>query len=99
VVCVSNLKQMGVAFTLYAADNNGTLPPYALGDYSAPPLGTGVFGLIAPYADAGKSSSNSVGIDFLRCPSNKGPRTELLTALTIPLFLVATTFTRVECHE
>ena len=70
-VCASNLKQMGVAFILYAADNDGSLPPYASDPYNPPSsIGLTALALIAPYI--GKSSSNTIGQDCLRCPSNPG---------------------------
>lgn len=31
-VCASNLRQLHLAFSMYAADNNGYVPPYAAGD-------------------------------------------------------------------
>jgi prepilin-type N-terminal cleavage/methylation domain-containing protein len=62
--CMNNLKQQGIAFTIYAEDYNGILP-YRLGDWSS--------------SSEGSMYSRMIGQNYLaensaQCPSRKGYR-------------------------
>lgn len=65
-VCISNLRQVGLAFATYANDYNGFLPPY-----ESPWLGFGGIRywchIVSPYL--GKTVGDQVGTSFLTCPS------------------------------
>lgn len=64
--CVGNLRKIGNAFFLYAADNNGVLPQAFLGPSPNPP-GTDWFAFLAPYA--GLPEGSSIGKSGLACPA------------------------------
>lgn len=55
--CGSNLRQVGLAFFAYTADNNGFYP--SLRDQGTPGINTYWVGLIAPYADATRGANGS----------------------------------------
>ena len=63
-VCTGNLKQLGVAFAMYAQDYNDRLPPWANADYSRPTALENV----SPYLGK-KDRTLMFGRDYLRCPS------------------------------
>jgi prepilin-type processing-associated H-X9-DG protein len=75
--CISNLKQLGVAFSQYCQDNNGRLPPYETG------YGTNHAEIWAqimmPYLGKGTNTSGNwwtwplVGATYWRCPSAPSP--------------------------
>ena len=72
-VCMSNLKQLGLAFNMYADDYNGWLPPYrdkgSSGDYWA--------NHVSPYL--GKTTSDGFGREYMRCPSAQKTQKVLAT--------------------
>jgi len=76
VACVSNLRSLGQATMIYAAENNQRLPFHSAGagpgsGYANPPW----FNLIAPYAGAVVRSNISLqpGTDkIFRCPAQQG---------------------------
>ncbi len=72
IVCMSNLKQIGLAFTFYLADYNETFPcaqdPVSSDPYYWLWMGRGWRGLIAPYIKKGISALDP---SVLYCPSDK----------------------------
>ncbi|MBI4027759.1 MAG: prepilin-type N-terminal cleavage/methylation domain-containing protein [Verrucomicrobia bacterium] len=75
IVCMNNLKQMGMAFRLYSEDNNDFLPPLQFIDagWSEIPGTVNYLKAINPYVGR-KTSDEEFGHTFLRCPS-AGPQT------------------------
>jgi prepilin-type N-terminal cleavage/methylation domain-containing protein/prepilin-type processing-associated H-X9-DG protein len=69
-VCTQNLREVGMAFSMYAQDWAGVLPPFSLTDSWGPSGVTGLWTqLIKPYAAARRGAH--VGIDYLVCPSRR----------------------------
>ncbi|MBU0477152.1 prepilin-type N-terminal cleavage/methylation domain-containing protein [bacterium] len=66
IKCVSNLRQIGLAFTMYADDYDGWLPFYL------ETSGDCLFWHqeISPYL--GKTTSEYAGKDYIRCPTSTG---------------------------
>lgn len=63
VSCLSNVRQFGMGFRMYAEAHKGQLPPYGF----VPAYGTDWPGLINPYL--GGTDGREPGRDYLRCPS------------------------------
>lgn len=64
VACVNNLKQLGMAFSLYAVDYSEYLPPFI---YS--PATSEWDQLVSPYLSR-KAWEDAFGVTYLRCPSD-----------------------------
>lgn len=67
--CLSNLKQIGLAFQQYAQDYDGVLCYGCTGDasrFNSYPCQIWMFA-IAPYTGGGKNQN--IGYNFMRCPS------------------------------
>ncbi len=72
VVCGSHLKQLALAHTAYAIDNDGYLVPNGLSESGSWPLwylNTAEGGVFAPYWSGRESS----GEKLLTCPSDRNP--------------------------
>lgn len=77
VVCVNNLRQIGIAMLGYMTDNRGWLPPYR--DTNTPTTWDNIDWQrhLRPYFGKGYVIEESgawgyrCGIDFMRCPGNK----------------------------
>jgi len=73
VVCKSNLRQFGVAFSMYATDSNGFLPQ------SGTESQNGAYGwrrelasdYLAAYQAGSEPDKQFPGTDFLRCPTSE----------------------------
>ncbi len=79
-LCISNLKQMGVAIILYCDDYDDCLPP----GYAAPPQNSDWHLIIGPYVAKGKTNytaEGSASAVFI-CPSSVTPGPGLTTSLT-----------------
>jgi len=77
IVCVSNLRQIGIAFNFYLDDYNGTFPlaedPVSTSPYYWLWMGRGWRGLLMPYIQQGISSQNP---SILYCSSDKTAPTQ-----------------------
>ena len=71
--CINNLKQLGLAFALYAQDSGDWLPPYLDGGSV---MG---FQLISPYFN--KKTTQYFSLNYLRCPTapKVDPSTNLMS--------------------
>ncbi len=72
-VCVTNLKQIGLALNMYAGDNNGTTPPSkgtAIYGISSEPYSSAFGLLIGSYLPPARSASGS---GVWRCPAQRHP--------------------------
>ena len=68
VVCLNNLKQIGIAFRLYSEDWSGYLPLFSHYGYDNPQCWPTLWGaMIQPYI--GGSSDKQTGWNYLVCPS------------------------------
>ena len=69
-VCADNLKKLGAAFAMYAADYGDSLPAFRDKNNMC------ALQLVSPYLDQGVKGSATLpyfGADYLRCPS-RGPK-------------------------
>ena len=81
--CMSNMKQLGVAFVLFAGDNTETYPSAACygADNSQYAWDTSIHSYIGGNANLGQAALDSGAVDqtltppILRCPSDIGPDT------------------------
>ncbi len=73
-VCLGNLKQLGLAFFLYANDNDDRLPPCRASSNAASPV-IDWYGLVGPYIGKPEFSKGwttavaGFGATVMRCPS------------------------------
>jgi len=75
--CVSNLRQMGIAFQLYTSDNNDTYPMYRAGEFpDAPPLGRyrEFFWFEAIRKSIVQSGIEVTNFQTWQCPASRNPR-------------------------
>ncbi|MCM8806992.1 MAG: DUF1559 domain-containing protein [Candidatus Omnitrophica bacterium] len=72
-VCISNLKQLGLAFFMYVEDNDGYAPPQRESYYAG---GKEWSEIIIPYF---VKRTGTVGIHFLFCPNFKYGRRYYIT--------------------
>jgi prepilin-type N-terminal cleavage/methylation domain-containing protein/prepilin-type processing-associated H-X9-DG protein len=64
--CMNNLRQVGVALNLYAADHDGKYPNAFIGTVPAPTTAYWIH-QVAGYA--GLKDGQAIGLDALRCPT------------------------------
>jgi prepilin-type N-terminal cleavage/methylation domain-containing protein len=71
-VCLSNQRQLATAILLYAGDNREALPAYGhwIAVNSEDPARSW-WRMIAPYAGSG--TNHLLGINFMRCPTQRDP--------------------------
>jgi len=85
-VCKSNLRQVGSAFSMYANDWSGVLPPFSQVASWGP---TGVTDLwtqvIRPYMAARRGAH--VGVDYLVCPTRPDLRGTYAYAVNYPFII------------
>lgn len=75
--CVSNLRQMGIAFQLYISDNNETYPMYRSGEFpDAPPLGRyrEFFWFEAIRRSIVQSGTTLTNFQAWHCPASRNPK-------------------------
>ena len=70
IVCMNNLKQIGLAFIMYTDSWDGWLPP--IRDSNVAPVGFICLQHINPYFGKPYSTSHIAGFNYLRCPSQSG---------------------------
>jgi prepilin-type N-terminal cleavage/methylation domain-containing protein/prepilin-type processing-associated H-X9-DG protein len=87
ITCVSNLKQIGLGFQMYANDSDDRLPPFSAAPSSGPPSFTSPYtfnlrymfpGLVDPYIKSGVQTDpnpTNAAVDNIKdlwaCPSSK----------------------------
>lgn len=88
-VCISNIRQLGILFMLYAQDNDDFLPPWQYADNSGIETSPGWFsngcGLIGSYSPR-RLGSNGFSQGIWKCPSVSVPSMAITDSVALNIF-------------